>query len=99
MQEPFINTFGNTKATRNWRVIYPTSHLSDPAPLWVVLLVSSSMNTNQWTQIPIPNTWDLLVAQFLGNFGSLTVYNVYNNCHNSDSIDQLLYIHWGRIPA
>ena len=52
--------FGNMKATRNWRVIYPTSHLSDPSPPWVVMLVSSSTNTNQWSQIQIPNTRDLI---------------------------------------
>ena len=48
LQEPFIDVFSNTKATRNWRVIYPTSHLSDPLLLQVVLLVSLSTNTNQW---------------------------------------------------
>ena len=24
LQEPFIDSYGNTKATRDWRVVYPT---------------------------------------------------------------------------
>ena len=43
LQEPYIDVFGNTKATRNWRVLYPTSHLSDPMPLRAVMLVSSEI--------------------------------------------------------
>ena len=61
----------------------------NPLPPQVVLLVSLSTNTNQWLQIQIPNMQDLLVVQFMGNFSSLTIYNVYNDCHNSDSINWL----------
>ena len=89
LQEPYIDAFGNMKATRNWRVLYPTSHLSDPMPLWAVMLVSSNLNTNEWVQIQIPNTQDLLAIQLTGDFGSLMVFNVYNDCHNSDTIDRL----------
>ena len=60
LQEPYIDAFGNTKATRNWRVLYPTSHLSDPTPPRVAMLVSSDLNTNEWVQIQILNTRDLL---------------------------------------
>lgn len=89
LQEPFIDAFGNMKATRKWRVLYPTSCLSDPVPLRVVLLVSADMNTNHWAQIQIPNTQDHLAVQFTGIFGSLMIFNVYNDCHHSDSIDRL----------
>jgi len=33
LQEPYIDSFGNTKATRNWRVVYPPSRLTNTLPL------------------------------------------------------------------
>ena len=32
LQEPYIDKLGNTKATKDWRVVYPSSHLTDSAP-------------------------------------------------------------------
>ena len=63
------------------------------------MLVSSDLNTNEWVQIQIPNTQDLLVIQFTGDFSLLTVFNVYNDCHNLDAINRLrAHLHsqaWG----
>ena len=59
LQEPFVDGYGNTKATRHWRVVYPTSHLSDLAPSKVVILVSTKLDTNTWLQMHILGTRDL----------------------------------------
>ena len=66
LQEPHIDAFGNTKATRNWRVLYPTSHLSDPTPPWAVMLVSSNLNTNEWVDALTTTTGrvDILFLSF-----------------------------------
>ena len=53
LQEPYIDGYGNTKAMRDWRVVYPSSRLSDPVPPRVVILVSSRIDTNQWAQLYI----------------------------------------------
>ena len=55
-QEPYIDSFSNTKATRGWQVVYPSSHLSDPSPPRAVILVNMLLDTNSWAQIDIPNT-------------------------------------------
>ena len=60
MQEPYIDTYGNTKATRNWRVVYLSSHISDPVPPRAVILVNSKIDTNCWAQLYILGTQDLL---------------------------------------
>ena len=54
LQEPYIDSFGNTKATRGWRVVYPLSRLSDPSPPRAVILVNTLLDTNSWAQIDIP---------------------------------------------
>ena len=89
LQEPYIDAYRNTKATRDWRVVYPSSHLSNPAPLRVVILVSSRIDTNQWAQLYIPGSWDLLVIQVTDRSFKLTIYDIYSDCNNSDAIDLL----------
>ena len=66
LQEPFIDAFGNTKSTRNWRVVYPLSWLLDPAPPRAVILVSATLDTNSWAQVHITGTWDLVAIRFTG---------------------------------
>ena len=39
LQEPYINSYGNTKATRDWQVVYLTFRLSDLSLLWAVILI------------------------------------------------------------
>src|SRR6266481_8292426 len=68
LQEPFIDAYGNTKVTHKWRVVYPSSHLSLPLPPRAVIMVSTVIDTNQWSQINIPSSWDLVAVQFMGRF-------------------------------
>jgi ribonuclease HI len=89
LQEPYIDSLGNTKATRNWRVIYPTSHLTDTSPPRAVILINKAIDTNQWEQLAIPNTRDIAAIQIRGDFGRISIYDIYNDCHNSDALDSL----------
>ena len=41
LQEPFIDSYSNTKATCDWRVVYPTSFLSCSHAIHSVILVRS----------------------------------------------------------
>ena len=89
LQEPYIDSFSNIKAMRGWHVVYPTSHLLGPTPPRVVILVSTSLDTNSWSQINIPNTRDLITIKIKGTLGKLTLYNIYNDCQHLDTTDQL----------
>ena len=97
LQEPYINAYGNTKATRDWWVVYPSSRLSDPALPRVVILVSSRIDTNRWAQLYIPGSWDLLAIQVTDRSFKLTIYDIYSNCNNSDAIN-LLGSHLSSLP-
>ena len=49
LQELFIDSYGNMKATQYWRVVYPSLHLSEPLPLRAMILVSMLLDTNIWS--------------------------------------------------
>ena len=77
------------KATRNWRVAYPLSHLSDSCPSRSVILVSTSINMNNWSQIHILDTRDVIAIQVSSPHGILNIFDIYNDCLNADAIDLL----------
>ena len=70
-------------------MVYPSSRISDPVPPRAVILVNSKIYTNCWVQLFILGTRDLLAIQLTDEFGKLTIYDLYSNCHNSDTINQL----------
>ena len=56
LQEPYIDSFGNTKANLQWHVIYLSSHLTNSIINRSVILISTSLDINRWAQIPIDGT-------------------------------------------
>jgi len=80
LQEPYIDMFGNTKVTKDWRVVYPKSNLSDMSHPHAIILISVAVDTNYWEQVHIPSTKDLVAIQICRDFGWLTIYNIYNDC-------------------
>lgn len=90
LQEPYIDPQHLTRATRAWNVIYPTSHLTDKdSSIRSVILVNEALDTNTWTQISLPGTNDITAVQLQGNFGRLSLFNIYNDCTHSRNIDIL----------
>ena len=53
------------------------------------MLISTSIDTNCWAQLHIPHTCDLIALQLSDGFGKLTIFNLYNDCHNSGPTDIL----------
>jgi hypothetical protein len=88
IQEPPINTFANTIASRDWIPIYPTTHSNDPTKTCSLLLIRSTILTEKWQQVDFPSG-DITVIQISGAWGTLTIYNIYNNCDNNDTIQLL----------
>jgi ribonuclease HI len=89
LQEPFIDSYGNTKATNDWRVVYPTSFLSRTHPTRSVMLVKTALDTNRWAQLSIPGTGDIVGIQMNTGNDRVTLFGIYNDCHHSDSLHAL----------
>lgn len=83
--EPYIDFNRKTRANPYWRVLYPSSYYTDNSPIRSVILVNKRLDTDHWKQIPVPNN-DLTAIQFSGNAGNLTIFNIYNDCENSDNL-------------
>ena len=88
LQEPAINPFGLTIAARDWMPIYPTPHGTTPARTWAVMLIRLNISTDTWMQLDFPSS-DVIVTQITGNWGKLTIFNIYNDCNNNDTIKLL----------
>ncbi|KAI0046412.1 hypothetical protein FA95DRAFT_1494092, partial [Auriscalpium vulgare] len=77
IQEPYIKRDSHTYAGAPWRVVYPSTHFSDPSATRALYLVRDNLDTNSWQQIDFPSG-DVCIIQITGEWGQLTIFNVYN---------------------
>src|SRR6266481_1027539 len=89
LQEPYIDTYGNTKATSHWHTIYLSSHLSNNSTKRSVILVNTNLDTNVWMQVPLNSSNDVTTVHIYTTFGKVTILNIYNDCTHSDMIYKL----------
>ncbi|KAJ7712973.1 hypothetical protein DFH07DRAFT_763337, partial [Mycena maculata] len=78
LQEPYVGPGNVTRANSHWRVVYPSEHRREegaPRPR-AVMLVSTSLPTDMWSQIYIPSM-DVVGIELRGAFGTLHIINVY----------------------
>jgi ribonuclease HI len=88
LQEPALNHFDKTIATKDWTPIYPSTHNEQPKLTRSILLVRSALTTDSWKQLDFPSG-DVTVVQLKGNWGKMTIFNVYNDCEHNQTIIQL----------
>jgi len=92
LQEPAIDANGFTLALKDWTPIYPTLHHKTDSTTRAVTLIKASIKTDSWKQIDFPSC-DVMVIQLKGEWGKLTVVNVYNDCQNNKTIRLLTNFH------
>jgi len=85
IQEPHIDFLNLTRANPNWTVVYPSQHHSSPNTTRSVTLVSTRISKNKWKQVHVQSA-DVTAVELTGDFGSVSFYNVYNACENSDTL-------------
>jgi endonuclease/exonuclease/phosphatase family metal-dependent hydrolase len=88
LQEPYIDFNGVTRATPPWRVIYPSRHYSHPGETRSVMLINKKLATNFWESLPI-NSSDITAVRLSGNFGQVRIFNIYNDCTHSRTLECL----------
>ena len=82
LQEPYFDTYGNTKVSYHWHVLRPTSYKDSEEKIMALILINKSISTGQWTQIDIPNSQDLVGVQLTGEYGKVSILNIYNSQHH-----------------
>ncbi|KAI0057648.1 hypothetical protein BV25DRAFT_1796907, partial [Artomyces pyxidatus] len=85
IQEPYIKKDQYTYAGSPWRVIYPTPHFTNASATRSVLLIRKALDTNSWCQLEFPSS-DVTVVQFTGDWGCLTLFNIYNDGTHSRTL-------------
>jgi endonuclease/exonuclease/phosphatase family metal-dependent hydrolase len=88
LQEPAISDLAITIATRDWRVIYLSTHVKDPSKTRLVILIHANILTNYWSQIDI-DSGDVTIIRLKGVWGTLMLLNIYNDCEHDDTIELL----------
>jgi ribonuclease HI len=86
LQEPhIINNFNAIRTPTNYRPVFPEDRGRNGATVRSVIWVSSEIDTASWEIINVPNTNDITAIQLKGEYGKLTIINVYNDCTHSAS--------------
>jgi len=92
LQEPAIDANGFTLASKDWTPIYPTLHRKMDSTTRAIMLIKASIKTDSWKQIDFPSC-NVMVIQLKGEWGKLTVVNIYNDCQNDETIRLLTNFH------
>jgi len=88
LQEPAIVNASRSIVARDWISVYPTPHLSNPKKTRSLMLIQVEISTDSWNQLDFPSS-DITVVQFLGEWGKLTIFNIYNEGANNSTINLL----------
>jgi hypothetical protein len=94
IQEPHFDFRGITRATGVWTVVYLSNHAETQEGVVTrsLILIHCRISSNAWTQIEVASK-DITVIRLEGPEGYLNIYNVYNDCTHSRSI-QILKMHF-----
>ena len=88
LQEPHIDFLSRTCANSHWIPIYPLRHLDKPKATRSIILVNTKISTNVWTPIKFESP-DVTSIQMHGDYGTLHIINIYNDCKHAESLKTL----------
>ena len=55
LQEPAINPFNHSIASKDWITVYPTTHEAHPEKTRTLTLINASISTDAWEQVNFPS--------------------------------------------
>ena len=92
LQEPVINPFNNSIASKDWISVYPSLHCTHPIKTRALTLIRSTFSTDTWEQIDFPSG-DVVIICLKGEWGKLIIFNIYNDGKLNNTIEQLKQFH------
>lgn len=88
IQEPYIDFKGKMRANAHWSVVYPETHSTNPKATCSLILINARLKSDSWIHLPF-NSPDIMPIQLVGEFGTLRIFNIYNDCNHNDSLTHL----------
>jgi len=89
IQEPHTTYYQSICTPNGFRQIYPDSQLRKREKARSAIWINSTISTNSWKAIEIPGSVDITAVQLEGDYGVLTIFNIYNSC-NDDKAERAL---------
>ena len=89
LQEPWFDTFGNSRGTQYWRVVYPANfYTKGHVRVRSILLINTNLSTDCYSILPAMHS-DITAVRFKAENGYLSLFNIYNEITNNDTINYL----------
>ena len=84
IQEPAIVNNNRSIASRDWILVYPMPHQSNPEKTRSLMLIQAQISTDSWNQLDFLSS-DVTVVQLNSTWGKLMIFNIYNKgeCNNT----------------
>ena len=92
IQELVINGFNLSIMSKDWILVYPSTHCAHPGKSRTLMLVSTMISTDSWEQVDFPSG-DVTAIVIKGEWGKITIFNIYNDSNNNKTINQLKLFH------
>ena len=86
LQEPVINGFNLSIASKDWILVYPSMHCVHPGKTHTLTLISTAISTDNWEQLDFPSG-DVTAITIKGEWGKITMFNIYNDGNNNKTIN------------
>jgi hypothetical protein len=83
IQEPYATAFKGIRTPSNFRPVFPSNRLQSEDSIRSVIWVNRKIDTNNWLILDIPGTSDITAIQLKGPYGTLSIFNIYNDCTHS----------------
>ena len=83
IQEPYTTQFNAIRTPTNFRPVFPTNRLQSQDQIRSVIWVNKNLDSGSWTTLDVPDTNDITAIQLKGPYGTLSIFNIYNDCNHS----------------
>ena len=83
IQEPYTTQFNAIRTPANFRPVFPSNRFQDDTTTRSVIWVNRSLETKNWKILDVQNTRDITAIQLQGEYGKISIFNIYNDCTHS----------------
>ena len=89
IQEPYATRLNAIRTPTNFSSVFPSNRFKEDTTTRSVIWVNKSLDTSNWMAISIPDTSDITAIQLKGEYGKITIFNIYNDCTHSRNEETL----------
>ena len=91
IQEPYLDSNHNSRATHHWYMVYPKEHYITPAWMRSIILVNRRLALESWAQVDVGSS-DVTVLEFNMGKGRVLLTNVYNDIEQQQGLARSICI-------